>query len=166
MNTTTDVKNDKVLREHLLDLLLGESAHLNFESVVKEMPPAWRGQRPKGGAHSPWEVLEHMRITQRDILEFIRNPKHVSPEFPSGYWPGKQAPYREEAWEESANAFRADLKEIAEMVADESVDVLAAIPHGDGKTTLREVLLVADHNSYHMGELVSLRRMLGAWVAL
>src|ERR1700682_5494218 len=102
MNTTTDVKNDKVLREQLLDLLLGESAHLNFDGVVKEMPSALRGQRPKGGVHSPWEVLEHMRITQRDILEFIRNPQHVSPEFPSGYWPGEQAPHCEEAWEGSA----------------------------------------------------------------
>jgi len=159
------MKKDKVLREHLLDVLLGESAHLNFEGAVKEMPPALRGRRPEGGAHSPWEVLEHMRITQNDILEFIRDPQHVSPEFPGGYWPGTQAPPCEEAWGASANGFRGNLKEIAEMVADEEVDLLAAIPHGDGKTLLREVLLVADHNAYHMGELIALRRMLGAWVA-
>src|SRR6476660_3470581 len=97
------MKKDKVLREHLLDVLLGESAHLNFEGAVKEMPPALRGQRLEGGAHSPWEVLEHMRITQNDILEFIRDPQHVSPEFPGGYWPGTQAPPCEEAWEASAN---------------------------------------------------------------
>jgi hypothetical protein len=157
------MKNDKVLREHLLDLLIGEGAHANFEGAVKDMPPDLRGERPKGGAHSPWEVLEHLRIAQWDILEFIRNPGHVSPEFPGGYWPGAQAPASEKAWDESADAFRGNLREIAELVANESTHLLSAIPHADGKTILREALLAADHNAYHLGELVTLRRVLGGW---
>jgi hypothetical protein len=157
------MQNNKVLREHVLDLLIGEGAHLNFAGAVKDMPAGLRGKRPNGGAHSPWEVLEHMRIAQWDILEFIRNPNHVSPEFPGGYWPGAQAPANEKAWDESVDAFRGNQKEIADLVANESADLLAAIPHGDGKTLLREALLAADHNAYHLGELVTLRRVLGAW---
>lgn len=155
--------NDKVLRNHLLVLLEGEEAHLNFEAAVKDLPAELRGRRPKGAAHSPWELLEHMRIAQWDILEFVRNANHVSPEFPSGYWPSTAAPPNEKAWEKSVNAFRADLKAMAKLVANESTDLLAQIPHADGKTTLREVLLVADHNAYHLGQLVLSRRLLGAW---
>jgi hypothetical protein len=157
------MQNNKVIREHLLDLLIGEGAHVNFEGAIKDLPPELRGKRPEGGAHSPWEVLEHMRIAQWDILEYTRNPQHVSPEFPRGYWPDSQAPASEAAWGESADAFRKNLQEIAGLVADESADLLAAIPHADGKTILREVLLVADHNAYHLGEMVMLRRSLGAW---
>lgn len=155
--------NNKVLKEHVLDLLVGEGAHLSFDSAVKDLPAELRGKRPEGGAHSPWEVLEHLRIAQWDILEFTRNPQHVSPEFPGGYWPAAQAPDSEKAWEDSAEAFRKDRRELAELVADESTDLLAAIPHGDGKTVLREALLAADHNSYHLGQLVELRRVLGGW---
>jgi hypothetical protein len=157
------MQNNKVLREHVLDLLIGEGAHLNFDGAVKNMPPDLRGLRPTGGAHSPWEVLEHMRIAQWDILEFIRNPHHVSPEFPAGYWPGAQAPPSESAWDQSADAFRGNLRELAELVANESSDLLSPIPHADGKTLLREALLAADHNAYHLGELVTLRRVLGGW---
>jgi len=157
------MKNDKVLREQVLDLLIGEGAHVNFEGAVKDMPAGLRGLRPEGGAHSPWEVLEHMRIAQWDILEFVRNPRHVSPEFPGGYWPDAQAPLSEKAWEESAEAFRKDLRELAELVGNDSTDLLEAIPHGDGKTLLREALLAADHNAYHLGEMVMLRRVLGGW---
>jgi hypothetical protein len=157
------MQNNKVLREHVLDLLIGDGAHLNFDGAVKNLPPDLRGLRPTGGAHSPWEVLEHMRIAQWDILEFIRNPHHVSPEFPGGYWPGAQAPASESAWDQSADAFRCNLRELAELVANESSDLLSAIPHADGKTLLREALLAADHNAYHLGELVTLRRVLGGW---
>ena len=153
----------KELKEHVLDLLVGEGAHVNFDSAVKDLPVELRGKRPEGGAHSPWEVLEHLRIAQWDILEFTRNPQHVSPEFPGGYWPSTQAPGSEKAWEDSADAFRKDLRELAELVADESIDLLAAIPHGDGKTVLREALLAADHNAYHLGQLVEMRRVLGGW---
>jgi DinB superfamily len=157
------MRNDKSLRDHLLYLLNGGGAHLNFETAVKDLPAGLRGQRPKGAAHSPWEILEHMRIAQWDILEFARNANHVSPEFPGGYWPSAQAPPNEKAWERSVEAFRADLSAITELVANESRDLFARIPHGDGQTILREALLVADHNAYHLGQLVLVRRLLGAW---
>lgn len=157
------MKDQRELREHLINLLTGESAHASFEAAVKEMPPSIRGTRPKGAAHSPWEVLEHLRITQWDILEFTRDPKHVSPDFPAGYWPAAQAPPDAKAWDRSAGAFQADLKAIADLTAKESADLLAPLPHAPDKTILREVLLVADHNAYHLGELVLLRRILGAW---
>jgi hypothetical protein len=157
------MKNDKALRDHLLNLLRADSAHADFETAIKDIPPALRGQRPKGAAHSPWEVLEHLRITQSDILEFTRDPKHVSPDFPAGYWPATQAPPKESAWDQSVDAFRQDLAAIVGLVASESTDLFAEIPGSEGKTPLREVLLVADHNAYHLGELVVLRRLLGAW---
>jgi len=157
------MRNDKSLREHVLNLLKGDGAHADFETAVKDLPADLRGKRPKGVEHSPWEVLEHLRIAQWDILEFTRNAKHVSPEFPSGYWPSAQAPPNEKAWEKSVAAFRADLKAMADLVANESMDLMAPIAHADGKTVLREALLVADHNAYHLGELVLLRRLLGAW---
>jgi hypothetical protein len=154
---------DKALREHLLYLLQDGGAHVNFEAAIKDLPTDLRAKRPKGAAHSPWEVVEHMRIAQWDILEFSRNAKHVSPEWPKGYWPGAPAPPNDEAWDESVNAFRADLKSLTELVTNESTDLFARIPHGDGQTILREALLVADHNAYHVGELVLLRRLLSAW---
>ncbi|MGA8597545.1 MAG: DinB family protein [Bryobacteraceae bacterium] len=157
------MKDDKVLREHLINLLKGEGAHVDFEGAIKDMPASLQGKRPNGAEHSPWEVLEHMRIAQWDILEFTRNAKHVSPEFPSGYWPSAQTPPNANAWAKSAEAFRADLAAVVELVENKSTDLAAPIPHGDGKTILREVLLVADHNAYHLGELVLLRRLLGAW---
>jgi len=157
------MKNDKSLREHLLNQLTGEEAHANFDAAVKDLPANLRGKRPQGAAHSPWEVLEHLRLAQWDILEFMRNPKHVSPEFPAGYWPSAQTPPNEKAWDQSVAAFRADLKAIADLTVSESTDLFAPLAHGDGKTILREVLLVADHNSYHLGELVLLRRVLDAW---
>jgi hypothetical protein len=159
------MKDQKSLQEHLLELLSGGQAHLDFAGVVKDWPARLQGKRPKGAAHSPWEVLEHMRICQWDILEFTRNPKHVSPDFPSGYWPGTQAPPNKEAWEESVAAFRADLEAISEIVKDDATDFFAPLPHGEGQTVLREVLLTADHNAYHLGELLLLRRLLGAWPA-
>ena len=156
------MKDDKVLREHLIDLLEGGGAHVDFEAAVKNMPASLQGKKPKGAQHSPWEVLEHMRIAQWDILEFTRNANHVSPEFPAGYWPSAPAPSTDDAWTKSAEAFRADLKAVIDLV-NKSPDLTAPIPHAGGKTVLREVLLVADHNAYHLGELVLLRRLLGAW---
>ncbi len=154
---------DKALRQHLLNMLKGGDAHVDFDAAVKNIPANLRGKRPAGAGHSPWEVLEHLRIAQWDILEFSRKPNHKSPDFPSGYWPSTQAPPNEKAWEQSVQAFGKDLKALCELVADESIDLLAPIPHGDGKTILRETLVVADHNAYHLGELVLLRRLLGAW---
>jgi hypothetical protein len=156
---------DKSLREHVVNLLKGGGAHVSFDDAVKDLPADLRGKRPKGADHSPWEILEHLRIALWDILEFSRDPKHVSPEFPSGYWPKTQAPPDANAWDKSVHAFRADAKALADLVADDSTDLLARLPHGDGQTVLREALVAADHNAYHLGELVLVRRLLGAWSA-
>jgi hypothetical protein len=155
--------NDKALREHLLSLLQGGGAHADFETAIKGLPATLRGKRPKGSEHSLWEILEHTRIAQWDILEFSRDPKHVSPEWPGGYWPRTKAPASSQAWTRSVREFRAGLKAMSKLVAEESTDLFARIPHGDGQTILREALLVADHNAYHIGELVLVRRLLGAW---
>jgi len=154
---------DRALRQHLLDLLRGGNAHLNFEEALAGLPPNLRGTKPPGLPYSPWRLLEHMRIAQWDILEFSRNPKHVSPEFPTGYWPETDAPPDDKAWQKSTRRFRADLKAMQELVEDPATDLFAPIPHGEGQTILREALLLADHNSYHLGQLVTVRRLLGAW---
>ena len=155
--------NDKALREHLLYLLNGGGAHASFDVAIKGLPASLRGKRPEGAEHSAWEILEHMRITQWDILEFSRDPKHVSPEWPSGYWPGTQAPPNREAWNKSVKSFEVDLKAMCQLVRRPSANLYARIPHGDGQTILREALLLADHNAYHLGAMVLLRRLLGAW---
>lgn len=155
--------NDKALRQHLLNLLKGGNAHVDFDAAFKDLPARLRGKRPKGVRHSPWEVLEHLRIAQWDILEFSRNPGHQSPDWPGGYWPHSPAPPDEKAWDKSVRAFRRDLKAMCDLVADKSTDLFGRIPHGDGQTILREALLVADHNAYHLGELVLVRRLLGCW---
>ena len=155
--------NDQALREHLRYLLDRGGAHLDFDTAVANLSVGLRGAKPEGVPHTPWRLVEHMRIAQWDILEFCRNPKHVSPEFPDGYWPDGDAPPDSAAWETSLEAFRADLQAMQDLVADLSTDLFAAIPHGDGQTILREVLLVADHNSYHLGQLIVVRRLLGAW---
>ncbi len=155
--------DDKALREHLIELLDGGHAHLKFEAAIAEMPVSLRGAKPPGLPHSPWRLLEHMRIAQWDILRFSIDPAHVSPEFPAGYWPQGDAPPDEAAWDRSVEAFRADLKAMQDLVADPGTDLVAAIPHGQGQTVLREALLVADHNAYHLGQLVAVRRLLGAW---
>ena len=153
----------KALREHLLYLLRGGGAHVDFDSAIADLPAKLRGARPSGLPHTPWRLLEHMRIAQWDILEFSRNPRHVSPDFPSGYWPDGDAPPNAAAWANSVKSFRRDLKEMQNLVSRPKTDLYAAIPHGDGQTILREALLVADHNAYHVGEFVLVRRLLGAW---
>jgi hypothetical protein len=151
------------LRQHVVEVLQGGHAHATFDAAVKNMPAALRGKRPKGAEHSSWEILEHLRIAQWDILEFSRNPKHKSPDWPAGYWPSTQAPPDENAWDKSVRAFRKDLKAMCDLIRDESTDLLTQIPHGDGQTILREALLTVDHNAYHLGEMVLVRRLLGAW---
>ena len=155
--------NDAAMREHVINLLKGGNAHADFEAAVKDIPAGLRGNRPKGAEHSLWEVLEHLRIAQWDILEFARNPQHKSPDFPTGYWPAGPAPASEKEWDKSVHSFREDLKAMCALVADESTDLCARIPHGNGQTILREALLTADHNAYHLGQMVLLRRVLGAW---
>ena len=157
------MNDNAALREHLLSLLKGGNAHAGFDKAVKDFPADLRGKRPRGAEHSPWDVLEHLRIAQWDILEFSRNPAHKSPPWPGGYWPARHEPTDDKAWDKSVRAFRRDLKAMCDLVANEATDLYAAIPHGEGQTILREALLVADHNAYHLGELVLLRRLLGAW---
>ena len=154
---------DAELRQHVINLLKGGHAHATFDDAVKNFPPALRGKKPKGAEYSAWQLLEHLRIAQWDILEFTRDPNHKSPDWPSGYWPAKSAPPDEKAWDKSVRAFRRDLKELSDMMADETADLFARISHGDGQTVLREALLAADHNAYHIGQLVLVRRLLGAW---
>lgn len=159
----TPMNRDRSLRKHIVELLTKEHAHAGFDSVIADFPSELRGVRPEGAQHSPWELLEHLRIGQWDILEFSRDAKHVSPEWPSGYWPATLSPPDEEAWDASVAAFRSDLRALVALVEDEAVDLYAKIPHGSGQTVLREALLTADHNAYHIGQLVTVRRLLGAW---
>jgi DinB family protein len=153
----------QALREHLVYLLKGGGAHVHFTDAIEGFPEAKRGTFVAGLPHTGWQLLEHARIAQRDILEFSRNPKHVSPGFPEGYWPKTPLPPDDAAWAKSVEAFQHDLQEIIALVKNPKTNLYAKIPHGDGQTILREALLLADHNSYHLGQLVDLRRALGAW---
>ena len=156
-------KDLNAIRQHMLELLDGGHAHPDFESAVADLPPGLRGSKPPGLPHTPWRLLEHMRIAQWDILRFSIEPDHVSPEFPAGYWPDGDAPPDDSAWDRCLESFRADLKQMKELVSDSKTDLFAPIPHGQGQTILREALLVADHNSYHIGQMIVVRRLLGAW---
>ena len=156
------------VRRQLLRLLEGGGAHATFEDAIQDLPPELRGVAPPGAPHTAWELLEHMRIAQSDILEFCRDPEHVSPEWPSGYWPEARAPEDDAAWAASVKAFRIDLDALRKLVGSSRTDMFARVQHPEAAadtTLLREALLVADHNAYHLGELVFLRRILGAWPA-
>ena len=155
--------HDKLLRQHLLDLVKGGNAHATFEDIVEDFPVELVGKKPAGQPHTAWRLLEHMRIAQWDILEFSRNKTHESPKWPEGYWPQEDAPTDTSAWKKSVKAFHGDLDAMQKMVSDPKTDLYAKIPWGDGQTILREVLLIADHNAYHLGELLMIRRLLGAW---
>ena len=155
--------SDRDLREQLVYLLKGGGAHVHFTDALDDFPPGKYGTFANALPHTGWQLLEHARIAQRDILEFSRNPKHVSPDFPGGYWPKTPMPPNEQAWHDSVAAFEKDLTEMVRLVQNPRTDLFARIPHGDGQTILREALVLADHNSYHLGQLVDLRRALGAW---
>jgi len=154
---------EKALREHLVNLLSGRGAHVQWKATFAGVPPKLRGVRPSGLPYTIWELLEHMRMAQWDILEFSRDPKHVSPSWPAGYWPATQAPPNARAWEKSLKAFERDTEAMKKLVANAKTDLFAKIPHGTGQTILREALLVADHNSYHLGQAIAVRRLLGNW---
>lgn len=157
------MKEAAVLQKHLVDLLQGGNAHADFDAAIARLPVKLRGVHAKGCPHTAWQMLEHIRIAQWDILEFSRNPKHVSPKWPDGYWPKTAAPPSAAAWDKSVRAVRADLAAMVKLVTSKKTDLFQPIPHGDGQTILREALLLADHNAYHVGQLVLLRRLLGAW---
>jgi hypothetical protein len=156
------MKNDQALRNHVLELLKGGHAHADLKKAVAGLPAGLRGKKPKGAEHTPWQLVEHIRIAQWDILEFSRDPKHVSPQWPDGYWPKTAAPPSTAAWNASIRKVQADQKAMEKLV-ESTKDLFAPIPHGTGQTVLREALLLADHNAYHIGQLVLLRRLLGAW---
>lgn len=154
---------DQSLREHVVYLLQDGGAHAKFDEVIAGIPPKLYGEKPAGLPHSLWMLLEHMRIAQWDILEFSRNAKHASPKWPEGYWPSTEAPPSPSAWNGSIKKFHQDLKAMENLVADPATDLFARIPWGDGQTILREALLVADHNAHHLGQMLDVRRLLGAW---
>lgn len=153
--------NISVIRTQLIDRLDDSGAHASFAQIVAGWPASLRGIKPEAAAHTPWQVLEHMRIAQWDILEFSRNPKHVSPEFPDGYWPQTSAPPGASAWENSIRGFNDDLDQMKKLLRDPGSDLFQPIPHGTGQTLLPEAMVLAAHNSYHLGELMLLRRLLG-----
>ena len=154
--------SDLAVREHVIYLLEGGGAHPDFEAAVEGIPPALWGATLEGTPHTLWRLLEHLRICQWDILEFSRNADYKSPDWPAGYWPAGNAPPDDLAWDRTVQAFRDDRQAMVDLVRDPATDLYAAIPHGDGQTILREALLVADHNAYHVGQLIFLRKCLEA----
>lgn len=155
--------SDSALREHLIWLLDGGNAHISFEAATADIAYIHQGSRVAGLDHTPWQLLEHLRICQWDILEFSRFANHVSPAFPTGYWPASEAPKDEQAWQGSVDQFLADLTSLRAMVEDTSLNLTQPFAWGEGQCLLCEVLLVADHNAYHIGQLVLIRKAIGAW---
>src|SRR6266853_1110888 len=154
-------RRDKSLRDHVLYLLKGGGAHISFDDAMGDWTLQLAGVKVANFTHTAWMLLEHLRLAQWDILEFSRNPKHVSSKWPEGYWPAIEAPPSEQAWKASMVAFKRALRAMAQLVTDKKTDLYAKIPWGDGQTILREAFLVADHNAYHLGQLVALRKGIG-----
>jgi len=152
-----------LLRAQLSKALAWHDAHVDFDRAVADLPRELRGRRPAGIPYSPWQLVEHLRRTQRDILDFCRDPNYVERSWPDDYWPSAEDPPSENAWDESVAAFRRDRKALQRLASNPDVDLFGAVPHGSGQTYLRELLLVIDHTSYHVGELVAVRRLLNAW---
>ena len=157
------MQQDQSLRRHLIELLDGAQAHATLDNVIAGFPAKFRGEIPAGLPHSAWMLLEHMRIAQWDILDFSRNPKYEQLTWPAEYWPKTPAPPSEAAWEKSVEAFHNDLDAMKKLVNDSETDLFAKIAWGDGQTVLREAMLIADHNSHHLGQLIDVRRLLGIW---
>jgi hypothetical protein len=157
------MNTDKIIREQLLALLRGGNAHLGFDDAVANFPPEHIHTKPPNVSYTPWHLLEHIRIAQGDILEFVRNPDHVSPSWPEGYWPAPDEQADQARWQQTINEFRADLKAIENLVTDPNTDFFSPIPHAPGYTIFREILLVADHNAYHIGEFAILRQVMDTW---
>jgi uncharacterized damage-inducible protein DinB len=151
------------IREQLARVLTWEDAHTSFDSAVAGLPPRLRGTQPAGLPYSPWQLLEHLRITQHDILDFCRNPDYAELDWPDDYWPAGASPPDAEAWDNSVREFQRDRSTLQQLSSDPKIDLESRIPHGSGQTYLRELLLAADHAAYHLGELVVVRRLLGAW---
>jgi hypothetical protein len=157
------MKNDKALRAQLVKLVDFKEAHVDFDRAVKGIPARLRGQVPQGAEHSLWQLVEHLRIAQADILEFCRTAKYTEKKWPDDYWPKTPGPRRSADWNKAIAGYRRDRQALQRLAANPKIDLLAAIPHGTGQTYLREILLVADHNAYHIGQIVALRRRLRIW---
>lgn len=154
---------DDPIRDQVVALLKGGQAHVTFDDAFKDFPAKQRGVKPNGMPYTAWQLLEHIRLAQWDILEFSRDSKHTSPKWPEGYWPETEKPPSDAAWNDSIAAVKRSLLEMQNLINDPKTDLNAKIPHGTGQTILREALLLADHNAYHVGQLVIVRRLLGAW---
>jgi uncharacterized damage-inducible protein DinB len=157
------MSDDKAFRAQLVQLLDFDQAHVTFDRAVKGIPPRLRGALPQGVEHSLWQLLEHLRISQADILEFCRTSRYKDKQWPADYWPKQLGPRHTAAWTASIAAYRRDRSAMQRLAANPQIDLLAAIPHGSGQTYLREILLLADHNAYHIGQMVTVRRLLGLW---
>ncbi len=157
------MKDGSEVRRWLLWNLRGGNAHWTFEDAFGDLPAGKRGARAEGTPYSPWRILEHMRICQRDILEFTVHPDYESPPYPEGFWPEELAPESDEAWDRSMEQFRKDMQSIQDLVDDPQVDLFTPLPHGSGQTVMREAMLVVDHNSYHLGQMEMIRRLIGAF---
>ena len=157
------VKSMAALRDQLSRFQSWREAHADFEAAVAHLPPEKRGVAPAGLPYSPWQLVEHLRRTQADILEFCSNVDYVEQKWPDDYWPKSAAPTDETDWDASVTAFLRDRATLQQMIKDPSCDLFARVPAGNGQTYLREFLLVADHTAYHVGQLIAVRRLLGAW---
>ncbi|WP_165423532.1 DinB family protein [Ktedonosporobacter rubrisoli] len=159
------MSEDTILREHIRDLLEGKGAHMNFDEAVANFPLEHINTRPPNVSYTPWHLLEHIRIAQRDILDFMRGTDYVELAWPAEYWPAEDEQADRARWEKTLHGFRADLQELLQMAADPKLDLYQKIPHGSGQTMLREFLVVADHNAYHIGEFAILRQVMGTWTS-
>jgi uncharacterized damage-inducible protein DinB len=151
------------IRDHVAKLLDWEDARVGFDAAVADVPPHMRGTVPPGLPHSIWQLVEHIRLAQDDILDFSRNPAYKEMKWPDDYWPTSPSPPSEAAWKKSLARVRADRRALQTLAADRSIDLTARLPHGTGQTVLRELLLVADHTAYHVGQIVLIRQLLGIW---
>ncbi len=154
-----DTKESAPLRKQLVDAMRGHHSHIDFDSAVENFPLDGRAAKPAGAPHSAWELLEHMRLAQHDILEFSRNPEHKSPKWPEEYWPKTEAPPDANAWDRSVKAFQNDARDLEKLIEAREQDLFRPFEHGDGQTLLREALLAATHNSYHLGQLMFVKKM-------
>jgi hypothetical protein len=161
--SATEADHDKALRKQLEEILTWDAAHVDWKTAVADLPVDKRGIRPQGLPHSPWELLEHARITQRDILDFCTNPQYKALEWPAGYWPKTPAPPDDSAWNRSIRALEADTRAMRKLIGNPGTDLFAKIPQGSGQTYLRETVLLTDHHAYHLGQFVLVRRLLSAW---
>ena len=157
------MEHEAALRERLVELLRSGDAHVDLERALEDLPPEQRGARPPGQPHTVWRLLEHLRIAQWDILEFSRGPDHVSPPWPAGYWPEGDAPASDAQWDEARERYERDLDAFGALLRDPASDLFAPFPWGSGQTLLREALVLADHQAYHVGQIVLLRQLLGSW---